>query len=46
MLATIVQVQLETLQDVMEYVEMQLDYLQKLVIMVINLDVLIVVDHK
>jgi hypothetical protein len=36
-------VQWEVLQDVMEFVEIQLDYLQKLVIMGINLDVPLVV---
>ncbi len=44
MLATIVQTQLEVVQqDALEYVEMELDYLHKLVIMGINLDVLLVV---
>jgi hypothetical protein len=36
-------VQLEVLQDVLEFVEMQLDYYHRFVIMGINLDVLLVV---
>jgi hypothetical protein len=42
-LVTVVQVQLEVLQDVLEFVEMQLDYYHRFVIMGINLDVLLVV---
>jgi hypothetical protein len=42
-LVTVVQVKLEVLQDVLEFVEMQLDYYHRFVIMGINLDVLLVV---
>jgi len=43
-LVTVVQVKLEVLQDVLEFVEMQLDYYHRFVIMGINLDVLLVVE--
>jgi hypothetical protein len=44
-LVTVVQTQLEVVQqDALEYVEMELDYLQNFVIMGINLDVLLAVE--